>query len=97
MNEIIDKLGSISFRPIDEQIIDMLQRTWPKISTTVNESAIGSDVISPDVIRTAVYSHINVWHGTMKSQVLDEWMNLTPRRQNRLLIRAFPDGRTYDV
>jgi hypothetical protein len=97
MNDVFEQLSSISFEPIDEQIIEMLQSTWPKISPQVNESAICRGRTTPDVIRTAVYSHINVWNGTMKSRVLDEWMDFTPRQQNALLIRAFPDGRTYDV
>lgn len=96
MNNVYEQLSAASFEPINDQIVEMLQRTWTKISGLVYESAISRGRMTPDVVRTAVYSRINVYAGTM-SRALDEWMDLTPRQQNALLIRAFPDGRTYDV
>ena len=96
MNDVFEQLSKASFEPIDDQIVEMLRQTWTKVSGLVYESAISRGRMTPDVVRTAVYSRINVFAGT-QSRPLDEWMDLTPNQQNTLLIRAFPDGRTYDV
>ena len=107
INDLFDRISRTSCKPIDEQIIEMLQHTWPRISMSCCESAIGrakykTDMASalwatPDEARTAVYSSLMLYAGGHNGQVLTEWFDLTPRQQNSMLIRAFPDGRTYDV
>jgi hypothetical protein len=106
LNELFDKVYRTSCDPIDEQIIGMLQQTWPRISTICCESAIGrakygGDTaelrVTSDEARTAVYSSLMMYSGKKSCRALDEWFDLTPRQQNSMLIRAFPDGRTYLV
>ena len=109
MPNLYDKMLNLDIAPIKEQIADLLQRTWAKISIDycrsilerkyeqVNESDIARVELSPDEVRCAVYSNINRWDRTSYQHVLDEWLDLTIDEQNSLLIEAFPGDKVYGV
>lgn len=93
-----------SFESIDSQMVQLLQRTWEKISVSVCESRtrtrsarrrLPEGTVSVDDVRSAVYVNIFMWQGTNRQKVLAEWCERTVTKQNQLLIEAFPDGQEY--
>lgn len=108
--DVFDKINKYDYNPLDEQIKDVLQKTWQAIAFDYiyatlqdrrpNESIDGGDIcrteVQADEVRSAVYSNIHLME-TRYPSVVEAWMDLSVEEQDRLLTEVFPNDRVYGV
>ena len=108
--DLYERLNKYSCSPLDEQIKDLLQKTWNLVSVSyiteslerrqpdvvITGSSLCRAEVSADEVRSVVYANVGQMSMTMPA-VVESWFDLTVEEQDRYLMEAFPSHLVYGV
>jgi hypothetical protein len=95
---------------MEEQIRNLLYKTWASVKVDViveslqrrlpYSSITASDItrveLTPDEVRSAVYSNVTMWEH-LNPSVVEAWMDMPVEQQDILLKSVFPGNQVYGV